>query len=276
MKNYLIYNIIAKTPDPDETAGLFWELDISGVEITPDGFKVFSENSDDYSGQLKNILVQNGYEVTSVTLENIENKNWNKEWESTIQVIRVSNKIVIKPTFREYTAQPDELVLTIDPKMSFGTGEHQTTKLVLLALEKYIRPGMKMLDAGSGTGVLAIAGVKLGAKEALAFDNDEWCYENSIENVHLNGVEGKVTIRVCDISGIHESEFDLITANIQKNILLPIAPNLAEKLKTGGILILSGLYREDEEEIIREYSAQGLQHSETTSMDEWISIVFNK
>lgn len=272
----MIYNITAKTPDPDETAGLFWELDISGVEITPDGFRVFSENSDDYSGQLKNILVQNGYEVTSVTLENIENKNWNKEWESTIQVIRVSNKIVIKPTFREYSPQPDELVLTIDPKMSFGTGEHQTTKLVLLALEKYIRPGMKMLDAGSGTGILAIAGVKLGAEEALAFDNDEWCYENSVENVHLNGVEGKVTIRICDISGVHESEFDLITANIQKNILLSIAPNLAEKLKTGGILILSGLYHEDEEEIIREYAAQGLQHSETTGMDEWISIVFTK
>ncbi len=129
----------------------------------------------------------------------IEQKNWNKEWEKGINVIHVSDKIVIKPTFKKYKAQPGEIVITIDPKMSFGTGEHQTTKLVLNELEKEIKGGEKVLDVGSGTAILSIAALKLGAEQAIAIDNDEWCYDNAWENAELNMVVNKIDIKTGEI-----------------------------------------------------------------------------
>ena len=150
----------------------------------------------------------------------IVEKNWNEEWEKSREVVRVSDKIVIKPTFKEYEASENEIVLTLDPKMSFGTGDHQTTKICLMFIEKYLKPGMKVLDAGSGTAILGIAAAKLGAENVIAFDIDEWCYENGIENTKLNDVSDKVEIRKCELKEIEEKDFDLIIANIQKNILL--------------------------------------------------------
>jgi ribosomal protein L11 methyltransferase len=209
--------------------------------------------------------------------ENIlENRNWNKEWEESINVIEVSDKIVIKPTFREYNPKPGQIVLIIDPKMSFGTGEHQTTRLVLLLLEKYMLKGARVLDVGSGTGILAIASVKLGARNAVAIDIDEWCYDNAIENSALNDVNNSVDIRRGEIKDINETGFDLVFANIQKNILIEIAEEIYTRLKPGGIVILSGLLNDDEAEIIYHYKGLGLSFLETKILEPWIAIVFQK
>ncbi|MDZ7624568.1 MAG: 50S ribosomal protein L11 methyltransferase [Ignavibacteriaceae bacterium] len=165
--------------------------------------------------------------------EILEDKNWNEIWEKSREVIRVSDRIVIKPTFKEYSAKPDEIVLTIDPKMSFGTGEHQTTKLILRLLEKYVTKGMKVLDVGSGTGILAIASVKLGASKAVAVDFDEICLENCKENSLLNEVSDSVEIITGEIDDVKEKDFDLILANIQKNVLLDIADKIKIETEIG-------------------------------------------
>ena len=156
-------------------------------------------------------------------------------------MIVVSDTLVIKPSFKEYSAKPNQIVITIDPKMSFGTGEHESTKLSLLFLEKYVKNGMKILDVGTGTAVLAIASVKLGASKVIAIDNDEWCYENSIENCEVNEVREKVDIRLCEIKDVAEKDFDLIVANIQRDILLEIKNEIRERIRKNGIVILSGL-----------------------------------
>ena len=178
-------------------------------------------------------------------------------------------------SFKKYTAKENEIVLTIDPKMSFGTGEHQTTQLVLNLLERYVKPGMKVLDVGSGTGVLAITAVKLGAASAVAVDNDEWCYENCKENAELNNVSNSIKIITGDIKNVDEKGFDLVLANIQKNILLEILDDLKMKIKENGILILSGLLLKDEEEIMISYSDSGFTCVEKSVKDDWISLVFN-
>jgi len=200
-------------------------------------------------------------------------KNWNELWEKGREVIRVSDKFVIKPTFKEYKALPGEIVLTIDPKMSFGTGEHQSTKLIIKLLEKYVRPGMRLLDVGSGTGILSIAAIKLGAAKAVAVDNDERCYENCIENCELNSVTGKVKIVKGEISDIKKDNFDLIIANIQKDVLLNIADQIIEKLKPDGITILSGLLVKDEKDIEQQYIKTGFEIVEIKLMDDWIAMV---
>ena len=167
-------------------------------------------------------------------------------------------------------------MLTIDPKMSFGTGEHQTTKLILRLLEKYVKRGMKVLDVGSGTGILAIASVNLGAKRAIAVDFDEICMENCKENCILNGVENSVEVLTGEVDDVKEGEFDLILANIQKNILLEIADEIKSKLKSGGIIILSGLLESDKIEIEKKCHSLGFVTLQIDKMDEWIAVVLMK
>jgi ribosomal protein L11 methyltransferase len=157
--------------------------------------------------------------------------------------------------------------------MSFGTGDHQTTKLILRFLEKIVKPGMKVLDVGSGTGILAIASVKLGASNAVAVDFDEVCLENCKENCELNEVSDLVEVVTGEIDDVEEIDFDLILANIQKNVLLEIAEKIKSRLKKNGIVILSGLLESDQVEIEKKYHSLGFSSVQTEQMVEWIAVV---
>ena len=277
MKLYKEFIVTVEPFIPEILSGVLWELDITGINEEVNCLKLFaSEESSisikEISEQLNKLVKEKMIFNFQVEENLLEDKNWNEEWEKSVNVIEVSDKLVIKPTFRDYNAKPGQIIITIDPKMSFGTGEHQTTKLVLLFLEKYIKNGIKVLDVGSGTGVLAIAAIKLGAKSAVAVDNDEWCSLNGKENCRLNLVDEKVDIRLGEIKNIGEKDFDLITANIQKNILLEIAEEIKAKLKPRGMVILSGLLFPDEEDIIKKYSALGFEIIEKKFLGEWIAI----
>jgi ribosomal protein L11 methyltransferase len=280
MKKYKEFLITAEPFNSELISGVLWESNISGINEEVNCIKVFTDDLSLSLEELKKRLqnLKNENLLFSFTIEeNIyENKNWNEEWEQSINVIEVSDKIVIKPTFRNYNAKPGQIVLVIDPKMSFGTGEHQTTKLVLMLLEKYVSPGVRVLDVGSGSGILAIASVKLGARYAIAIDIDDWCYNNAIENSKLNNVDNAIDVLQGEITDIKESDFDLILANIQKNILLDIAPEIYSRLKPGGIIILSGLLDYDEADIQNDFSALGLSFRETKTLDSWIALVFQK
>ncbi|MCF8242688.1 MAG: 50S ribosomal protein L11 methyltransferase, partial [Melioribacteraceae bacterium] len=175
---------------------------------------------------------------------------------------------------RNYENKPDDIIIEIDPKMSFGTGEHQTTKLILVLLEKYIAPGIKVLDVGSGTGILAIASVKLGASYALGVDNDEWCRINGEENIERNGMQSKVYIKEGEIDSVIDSDFDLVLANINKNVLLEIKETLYSKCKPGGLIIISGILESDKTNLETEYTNLGLKVLENQQLDEWSAIVF--
>lgn len=225
MKTYKEFIITAEPFNADMLSGILWELDIKGINEDENSLTVFADSESQLSAEkiiqlLKKLQEENLLNNFHVKESIIEEKNWNVEWEKSLNVIRITDRIVIKPSFKEYEKQDDEIVITIDPKMSFGTGEHQTTKLMLLSLEKYLKKGIKVLDAGTGTGILAIASVKLGASEVIAFDNDESCYENAKENNLINDVSGKVEIRIGGIDIVPENDFDMIAANIHKNILI--------------------------------------------------------
>jgi len=281
LKNYKVFKIYSNPFQPDLISGLLWELDITGITEEENHIIVFAVEEADvneerikkYLEKLKSEKLIDDYSIVSESLPEI---NWNEMWERGREVIRVSDNFVIKPTFKDYKAQPGEIVLTIDPKMSFGTGEHQSTKLIINLLQKYVRPSMHVVDVGSGTGILSIAAIKLGAAEAVAVDNDERCYENCIENCELNSVTGKVEIVKGEISDIKEKNFDLIIANIQKDVLLEIANQIIEKLKPNGIAILSGLLIEDEKNIEERYTKTGFETLEIKTMDEWIAIALTE
>ena len=278
MKYYKEFVVSSEPFIPEIISSVLWQLEITGVSEEVNCIKVFAEGSstlstEDLSNELEKLVVQKVL-LNYIVEENlIEDKNWNEEWEKSLNIIKVSDRIVVKPTFREYSKAAGEIVINIVPKMSFGTGEHQTTKLVIQLLEKYLEPGARLLDVGSGTGILSIVAVKLGAKSAVAVDNDEWCFENGNENCALNGVEEKIKIVLGEIKDIHESEFDLITANIQKNILILIAEEIKLKMNKKGMVILSGLLMNDEEDIVQAYMKFGFELVEKKQMDEWISLV---
>jgi ribosomal protein L11 methyltransferase len=210
--------------------------------------------------------------LPSIATRLIEDKNWNEIWEAGIQPIRVSDRLIVAPTWNPYAPSEGEIVVTIDPKMSFGTGHHETTRLMVQLIEKHLRPGDTMLDVGTGTGILAIAGIKLGAGSAVGVDNDEWSFSNARENVSLNGVESTVSIMLGEIKDVPRGSFDLVAANIQRGIIEQILPEMRSRLKANGRLLLSGLLDIDREPILAALAAQGLQVIDELKEKEWIAL----
>ncbi|PKL83871.1 MAG: 50S ribosomal protein L11 methyltransferase [Ignavibacteriae bacterium HGW-Ignavibacteriae-3] len=279
MKTYRQFKIFTNPLLTDEVSGLLWQLDIDGINETDSGLIVFAAQNKNVSRkEIENILNQllNEKQISSFAIEEeiLEDKNWNEEYEKNVRVIEVSDKIVIKPSFKEYSGKPGQMIIEIDPKMSFGTGEHATTKLVLRLIEKYVCGNERVLDVGSGTAVLGIGAVMLGADSAICIDNDEWCSLNGNENVNANGLEKKVEIRMAEISQVPEKDFELIVANINRHILLDIAGDIAARIKQTGTLILSGLLIVDEKDVVERYSEFGFGLIEKNEIDEWCALVF--
>lgn len=278
-KYYKEFTITAEPFNVEILSSILWELEITGINEEVGCLKVFADEGSNLTPEkISSFLnkLQDEKLLFNYTVEEnvLEEKNWNEEWERSINVIEISDRIVIKPTFRNYDAKPGQIIISIDPKMSFGTGEHQTTKLMLLFIEKYVKPGMRVLDVGSGTGVLAIAATKLGAASAVAVDNDEWCLINGKENCELNNVADKVDVSLGVVQDISEKDFDFVLANIQKNILMEISDELVNRLSGKGMLILSGLLESDESDIKQEYGKLGLKIIDKQQMGEWIAVVF--
>ena len=202
----------------------------------------------------------------------IEQRNWNEAWEATIRPIRVTERIVIAPTWHPHEAAPGDVVLTIDPKMSFGTGYHETTRLMLRLIERHVRAGDVVLDVGSGTGVLAIAALKLGAARAVGVDNDEWASVNANENAGLNGVSGRCDFRRGELGAVQERGFDLIVANIQRNVIEPMIGGFLTRLQPRGKLLLSGLLVGDRDAMLARLSEARLSLFDEEGENEWIAL----
>jgi ribosomal protein L11 methyltransferase len=218
------------------------------------------------------VLGNGGPTVPPITVTRIENIDWNAEWENTIRPIRVGRRIVIAPSWHPHNPGPDDVVLTIDPKMSFGTGYHESTRLIIRMLEDDVRPGARVLDIGTGTGVLAIAALKLGAATAVGVDIDEWSEMNARENAGVNGVAAELSIVRGTLADIPRGTFDLVLANIQRFVLVRLMPEMAARLDPSGTLLLSGLLIGDEEEIVREAQSAGLAVARRATENEWLAL----
>lgn len=206
----------------------------------------------------------------------IEEQNWNALWEETLQPMRVG-PFWIKPTWAEAPADAeDAIVLDIDPKMSFGTGYHESTRLMLTFLPELIAEGDTVLDAGTGTGVLAIAAVHLGADKVVAFDVSEWSELNARENCQQNGVAEAVDVRHGDIGVVPETGFDGILANIERDILIDLLPDFAEKVHPGGYVALAGLLTEDRPPMRAAIAANGFAIDREATENEWWAVVLEK
>lgn len=203
--------------------------------------------------------------------------NWNARWEATMQPLPVG-AFVVAPTWAEVPPEhAGKTLLRIDPKMSFGTGYHESTRLALRFLPGLVGRtpgGERVLDAGTGTGILAIAALRLGAREAIGFDVDSWSVENASENAALNRVSDRFTVREGGLEEVPETGFDLVLANIHLEVLCGLLPLLAEKLVDGGRLVLAGLLTMQRAPMMEAVTAAGLVlHDEATEGEWWAGVV---
>lgn len=209
-------------------------------------------------------------------LSEIEARDWNEPWEKSIQPIVVP-PFLIRPSWAPVLPDQQALIeIVVDPKMSFGTGHHESTRLVLRSLSSLIEPDHKVLDAGSGTAILAIAAAKLGASEVIAFDIDPWTAENAEENIRQNGAESVIRFSIGSMETIAEEEFDAILANINRNVLLDYMVAFAQKVKPEGTLVLAGLLLEDKPVVISAAEAAGFIFSFDCQEGAWWSGVFSR
>lgn len=269
---------------PEESYDLAYlvlgEYPIQGIEERLDQLYISFKKEDWDNQDFANSIISGlrDYDVTASIgkIEIIEQQNWNEQWEQSLEPVAVSARITITPEWHKETVSAP-IPLIINPKMSFGTGYHPTTRMTTRFVEKYTQPGSKWIDVGTGTGVLAIAAVKLGAESVYAFDNDPWSIENAIENVELNGVNESVKVEQADIFTIELPTADGIAANLYRNILIPNFSKLRAVLSSAeSPMIISGVLVYDAEEIIAEAKKAGFQYVETEQEDEWVAIVFVK
>lgn len=254
--------------------------------LTAEGFDGFIEEKDNIRAYAdKQILTEIDIDTIfasnpllqplSYTVSTLENKNWNEEWEKNFfKPIRVGNECLIRSSFHT-NEEPARYEILIDPKMSFGTGHHSTTYLMISELLQSNVEGKTLLDMGCGTGILAILAAKMGCKNIEAIDIDEWAYNNTIENITINNVSG-ITVYKGGAELLNTQQFDLILANINRNILLDDMHKYATVLVVGGKIYFSGFYLSDLASIIAEASQHNLHYKHHRVMNEWTMAVFEK
>jgi ribosomal protein L11 methyltransferase len=207
--------------------------------------------------------------------DRIEKKNWNEEWEKNVEPIIVDDQCLIRAAFHKIEKKyPYEIIIT--PKMSFGTGHHQTTHLMISRQMKMDHQNKRVMDAGCGTAILSIMASKLGAKEIEAFDIDEWSVENGEENA-VNNNCNNIHIQLGKISEVKlDGKFDIILANINKNILLSEMATYASFLAEGGQLLLSGFYTHDIDDLKKEASKYQLKEIAHDERETWACLLLQK
>lgn len=286
--NTIMKYLVAKfsiSPNSEEARDLVaWaagEAGFESFEETTDGLngyvqtKIFDENT--LKSNLEDLLLPN-VEI-SFEIEEMEDKDWNETWEEAgFEPISIENKCIIFDTKQIPTDKDNyAIAIQIDAKQAFGTGTHETTRMIVEQLLCMDMSGKHILDCGCGTGILSIVASKCGASSVFAYDIDDWSVRNTKHNAEINNVSN-IDVAEGDVSVIenHEATFDIAIANINRNILLADMPHFAKSLKSEGHLILSGFYEEDADILICKAEELGLHKTSMKTTNNWCMIVLEK
>lgn len=216
-------------------------------------------------------------ESAKIELNGVNEQDWANAWRAYYKPLHIGERMVIVPAWEEYEPRDGEIVVTMDPGMAFGTGSHETTRLVIGLLEKYTKPGCRMLDVGCGSGILAICASKLGAGECRAYDIDPTAVRVANENVEKSGITN-VTCGVADLlRGVDESRpYDLITANIVADIIIRMAPDVGKHMHENTVLLVSGIILGRSDDVVKALEDNGLAITERVVDNDWCAMAVTK
>ncbi|EAR11521.1 ribosomal protein L11 methyltransferase [Polaribacter irgensii 23-P] len=272
---YIEYNFILSPKEPT--------TEILIAELGSVGFESFVENEDGVTAYIQKdawntdildaiFVLDSGEFSIKYTQSEVAQTNWNSEWEKNFNPIQVDDLVSIRAPFHENPNLKYDIV--IEPKMSFGTGHHETTHMMVQHLLQLELEGKKVLDMGCGTGILAIFAEMKGANPLDAIDIDNWCYENAIENVERNECKN-ITVYEGDAALLLDKKYDVIIANINRNILLMDMEVYANCMNENGVLLLSGFYKEDIPTIDAVVAKYGLKLETTIERNNWVALKYN-
>jgi len=210
-----------------------------------------------------------------VTITWVEDDEWATAWRKYFKPLKLG-RIVIKPTWEDYASTPDDLIIEIDPGMAFGTGNHDTTQLCVLALQEYVTPGCSVLDAGCGSGILAMSAAKLGAGKVIAFDNDPIAVSAATANVTKTGLGDKIKVLLGDSPLVCPDKSSLVIANIIPNVIINMASELGDRTAPGGILIVSGIVEDRVDDVRNALESIGMIFVEDRRQTVWCALVFRQ
>ncbi len=274
IQTYIAYHFIINPLQParDILVAELGTLEFESFRETESGLSAYIPKSEWRADILKEVyILQNDAFTISYKEEEIEPINWNEEWEHNFEPIEIEETVSIRAPFHESGKLKYNII--IEPKMSFGTGHHETTHLMVQHLLQTDLENKKILDMGCGTAVLAILAELRGAKELDAIDIDPWCYENSIENIARNNC---TSIRVYqgDAALLKNKNYDVIIANINRNILLQDIVTYNSCLAKNGVLLLSGFYKDDIPTIDAETKKNGLKKESILERNNWVAVKY--
>lgn len=282
--NYIELQIQVSPEYTDILMAELAELNFESFVETDEGLNAYIIESDFNAVAIDDLVAKYASQTAiAYQVSTLEKRNWNAEWEQSYQPIEVADRVQVRASFHE----PDERFqydIVINPKMSFGTGHHETTAMMLEQQLRLNHQGKTVLDVGTGTGILAILAAKMGARAVLAFDIEEWAVENTRENAELNNCP-QITVFQGTIDDINSptnvldwtpSVFDIVLANINRNVLLREIPIYTNLLKDGGFLVVSGFYEQDAPDIQQKAAEAGLTLKVGMSHNQWTSLAFER
>ncbi len=269
-----VFNVSPKDPVTEMLIAQLGHIGFESFVENESGVIAYIQKKDWNSNKVEDLylLNSNEFDITFKYSE-IEQTNWNKEWEKNFNPIQVNGQVSIRAPFHENPSLNFDIV--IEPKMSFGTGHHETTHMMVQHLLALDLKNKKVLDMGCGTGILAIFAEMKGAQPTDAIDIDSWCYQNSLENVKRNGCK-HITVLEGDSSLLKGKEYDVVIANINRNILLSDMKIYTDCLREKGVLLLSGFYKEDISIIESEVIKHGLVLDKMIQKNNWVALKYMK
>jgi ribosomal protein L11 methyltransferase len=283
----------------DLIAGIFFDFDLQGVVVEDPGLEPEEEWAEDALArpaahavvgylpederldrrrlQLEEELGRLGNHIALVyrlSYRQVDEQDWAESWKAFFWPQKIGERIVVKPSWRDYSRGPGEIVLELDPGMAFGTGTHPTTALCVQLIERHLNPGDSFLDIGTGSGILMLAAAKLGAGRLCGGDRDEMAVRVAAENLRRNGVEPR---RVCLAQGAlaapFRGRFDVVAANILTNVVIELLGDLARLLKPGGVFICSGIIDQNRDLVADKMRSMGFEPVEIRQKEGWVAMV---
>lgn len=306
--NWIEIKVITKSNAIEPVSGIFYSIDVKGVAIEdPNDIKLRKQDplswdfadinifeygdraavvkgyfhEDEDIDNIKSVIMFKLNELREMGIDigegkivtsSVNEEDWSTSWKKYYKPLKLGNKIVIKPTWEEYSTREDEIIIELDPGMAFGTGTHETTSMCIELLEKYIKPGDIVFDIGTGSGILAITSSKLGAGSVVGVDLDEVAVKSATENVSINGIKN-VKILHGNLVDVLEGKANIVVANIIAEVVIGLTETVKPFISQNGIFIASGIIKDRKNDVLDAMNKSGHRIIEVREKGEWVAIV---